>query len=71
MEERRLISVVVPVYREEAVIEQTYAELTATLAALPSYRYELLFVDDGSTDGTPAILGRIAARDPHVKLIRF
>ena len=71
MEERRLISVVVPVYREEAVIEQTYAELTTTLAALRSYRYEILFVDDGSTDGTSAILGRLAARDPHVKLIRF
>ncbi|HLY37200.1 MAG TPA: glycosyltransferase family 2 protein [Candidatus Binatia bacterium] len=71
MEERRLISVVVPVYREEAVIEQTYAALTATLAALPSHRYEIVFVDDGSTDGTPVILRRLAERDAHVKLIRF
>jgi glycosyltransferase involved in cell wall biosynthesis len=71
VERQKLISVVVPVYCEEAVIEHTYDELTRVLRALPAYRYELIFVDDGSSDGTGAILRRLAGADPHAKLIRF
>ena len=71
MESRKLISVVVPVYCEEAVIEQTYEELTRVLRALPAYHYELIFVDDGSSDGTGTILRRLAGADPCAKLIRF
>src|SRR5437870_11657876 len=71
MESRKLISVVVPVYCEEAVIEQTYGELTRVMRALPAYRYELIFVDDGSVDGTGAILRRLAGADPRTKIVRF
>jgi glycosyltransferase involved in cell wall biosynthesis len=71
MESRRLVSIVVPVYSEEAVIEQTYAALTETLGALEAYCYEIIFVDDGSEDGTAPSLRRIAAADPRVKVIRF
>src|SRR5437870_8349497 len=71
MESRKLISVVVPVYCEEAVIEQTYGELTRVMRALPAYRYELIFVDDGSVDGTGAILRRLAGADPRTKIVCF
>ena len=71
MESQKLISVVVPVYCEEAVIEQTYEELTRVLRALPAYRYELIFVDDGSSDGTGAILRRLAGADPRTKIVCF
>jgi dolichol-phosphate mannosyltransferase len=65
----RLISVVVPVYCEEAVLEETHRELTDAMRALAAYRYELIFVDDGSTDGSRAILRRLAAADRHLRLL--
>ena len=67
MESQKLISVVVPVYCEEAVIEQTYEELTRVMRALPAYRYELIFIDDGSADGTGEILRRLGGADPRAK----
>ena len=71
MDSQKLISLVVPVYCEEAVIEQTYEELTRVMRALPAYRYELIFVDDGSADGTGAILRRLAGTDPRAKIVFF
>jgi len=71
MENQKLISVVVPVYCEEAVIEQTYDELTRVLRALPAHRYELIFVDDGSSDGTGTILRRLAGADPCARVVFF
>jgi dolichol-phosphate mannosyltransferase len=65
----KLISIVVPVYCEEAVIEQTYRELTDVMRSVASHRYELIFVDDGSSDATRAILARLAAADRHLKLV--
>jgi glycosyltransferase involved in cell wall biosynthesis len=47
-----------------------YEELTATLAAW-GRSYEILFVDDGSRDGSFEILARIQQRDPCVRVIRF
>jgi dolichol-phosphate mannosyltransferase len=65
----RLVSVVVPVFCEEAVLEHTYAELTGVMRSLAPDRYELIFVDDGSSDGSRAILARLAAADRHVKVV--
>jgi len=67
----KLISVVVPVYCEEGIVERAYAELTAVLAGLRGYRYELVFVDDGSSDGTGPILRRLAAMDARLKVVAF
>ena len=71
MGSQKLISVVVPVYCEEAVIEQTYEELTRVMRALPAYRYELIFIDDGSADGTGEILRRLGGADPRAKIVCF
>ena len=54
----RLVSVVVPVYCEEAVIEESYRELTQVMRTVP-YAYELVVVDDGSSDGTCAAVERL------------
>ena len=66
----RLLSVVVSVYNEEEVLEQFYREASQVLAGIP-WDYELLFVNDGSVDGSPQILNRLAERDGRVKVIHF
>lgn len=63
-------SIVVPVYNEEPVIEATYRRLKIVMESVGE-PYELLFVNDGSRDGTSVILQTYASIDPHVKLIDF
>jgi dolichol-phosphate mannosyltransferase len=63
-----LVSVVAPVYNEEATIEEFYARVCAALEGLP---FELVLVDDGSSDGSPMLLDRIAATDPRVRLVQL
>ena len=65
----RTVSVVTPVLNEEECLEAFYQRTTATLAQCPLDDYELVLIDDGSTDRTPAILERLAAADRHVKVI--
>jgi glycosyltransferase involved in cell wall biosynthesis len=64
------LSVVVPLYNEEATIEELYARLTKVLGAL-GCAYELIFVDDGSQDGTYQRLCAIQASDARTHVIRF
>ncbi|MCR4435934.1 MAG: glycosyltransferase family 2 protein [Clostridiales bacterium] len=65
-----LISIVVPMYLEENVAEECYKRITA-IAEKSGLRYELIFVNDGSTDRTMEILERLADRDKRVKVISF
>ncbi|MBF0277214.1 MAG: glycosyltransferase family 2 protein [SAR324 cluster bacterium] len=67
----KLISIVAPVFCEEIIIEETYRQLTGVLQAMDHYQYELIFVNDGSTDQTHSILKKIAERDHHLKVISF
>src|SRR5664279_2169326 len=62
----RLLSVVAPVFNEDALIDEFYARVCAALEGLP---FELVLVDDGSTDGSPMALERIAAEDPRVRVV--
>ncbi len=65
-----LISAVVPCYNEEKVIALTYKELSAALSDMTG-DFEMIFVDDGSRDGTRSILKELAESDAHVKYISF
>ena len=62
------LSVVVPLYNEEPNVADLHRELTAALGAW-GRPYELLFIDDGSTDGTFPALKELQAGDPRVRVV--
>lgn len=61
------VSVVIPVYNPGEYIEDCISSLLRQ--SLPDDEYEAIFVDDGSTDATPARLDEIAAAYPHMHVI--
>ena len=65
----KLISVVSGCYNEEGNIRECYEQVKKVFADLGSYRYEHVFIDNASKDGTAAILREIAAKDKNVKVI--
>jgi polyisoprenyl-phosphate glycosyltransferase len=66
---KRLISVVVPLYNEESVLEAFYTRATSVMERHVEYDWELLFVDDGSKDRSSAIVHRLRQADPRVGTI--
>lgn len=69
MATRRLISVMTPCYNEEGNVEPLHEAVAAAFAGLPDYDWEHIFIDNASTDGTAAVLRKMAAADPKVKVI--
>jgi len=70
-EERNLdLSVVIPIYDEAKNVEKLYEKLEEVLSKLDK-SYEVLLVDDGSTDGTIDKLAEIRKRNPEYKVIQF
>jgi dolichol-phosphate mannosyltransferase len=65
-----LLSVVVPCFNEQEVLRETHRRLSAALADLGT-AYELVYVDDGSRDETPAILRSLQSDDDRVRVVRF
>ena len=65
------ISVVIPMYQEEEVVNECYSRMTKTLNSLENYEYELICVNDGSKDNTLELLEQIALKDNKVKIISF
>jgi undecaprenyl-phosphate 4-deoxy-4-formamido-L-arabinose transferase len=64
------LSIVIPVFNEAATLPDLHERLVRALKDL-GRTYEILFVDDGSTDGSASILHALHAQDPAVRVIRF
>ena len=66
------LSVVIPIYNEEASLPELYRRLTHVLSQnLAELAYEIVFVNDGSTDGSIQILIKLHADDPAVKVVNL
>jgi glycosyltransferase involved in cell wall biosynthesis len=64
------LSIVIPLYNEEKTVEPLYAQLKAALEGT-GREYEIIIVDDGSTDGSFDVLKRLYEDDERLKVIRF
>ncbi len=65
----RTVSVVTPILNEQECIEAFYQRTTAALAQMDLDDYEIVLIDDGSTDRSPLMLEQLAATDSHVKVL--
>lgn len=71
MDDKKLISIVVPVYNEEAMIDEVYERTTAVMEKLTAYNYEIVFFDDGSTDGSRDLVEKLCEKDEHIKAVFY
>ncbi len=64
------ISIIVPLFNESEALEQLYSEIVEEIDQLP-YSFEIIFVDDGSSDGSLEILRPLLVTDSRIRLIRL
>ena len=65
------LTAIVPCYNEEAALRFFYEEMKKTMQGMPDTEFELLFVNDGSKDGTLAVIKELASKDPRVRYVSF
>ncbi len=65
-----LLSVIVPCLNEQEVLRGTHSRLSSVLAEIP-VNFEIIYVDDGSTDGTADVLRELQNLDRHIRVVRF
>lgn len=66
----KTLSLIVPVYNEEEVLETSFSRMDAVMKKI-GYPYEIIYVNDGSRDGSMKILRNIAKNNPQVKVRSF
>lgn len=70
-DQRKTISILVPAYNEQESLPALYAHLTALADRLPAYRFEFMFVDDGSSDATMSIIRNLGSHDDRVAWVEL
>ena len=65
------LSIIVPMYNEEEMIDIFFTEIHKVMQKLPKYTYEIICVNDGSKDGTLQLLKKHASQDKRIKVISF
>ena len=68
---KKMISIVVPCYNEEVSIPYFYDEIIKVLKSMNNVNFEILFINDGSTDNTLNILKDLSKKDKNVRFISF
>lgn len=68
---KKLISIVIPAYNEEDCVQELARQLTSVMDTLKKYKFEVLIVENGSTDKTWTLLQQIAETDKRFKPIRL
>ncbi len=71
MSDQGLLSVVIPVYNEEDNVDAFYDRMSGVADSLDSLAVEMVFVDDGSRDGSLEKLTRLSQHDPRVRIIKL
>jgi len=66
---RKMICIMTPCFNEVGNMRELHERIRAATAEVPQYEFEHLIIDNGSTDGTIAVLRQLAAEDPTVKVI--
>lgn len=66
-----LLSIVVPCYNEQEVINESIRRLQQIATSIPEMNVEFVFVDDGSSDATSEMIRQAGAEDSRIKLVRF
>ena len=66
---KKLVSIVVPCYNEEASLHKLYEEVRKLMDTEKKYRWELLFINDGSLDNTTNIIKQLYEKDPRISYI--
>jgi len=70
LQESITFSLIIPLLNEQDSITELYDQIVAVMTPM-GQSYEILFIDDGSTDGSAAMIEALHARDPRVKMIQF
>jgi len=71
MKQKKLISYILPVYNEQASLEEFYTTLSEVLAKEPNYLFELIFINDGSKDSSFQILQALHEKDDRITVVNF
>ncbi len=68
---KKMVSVVVPIFNEEKMVDEIYTRISCVFEKLNKYDYEIVFFDDGSTDGTRKAIETLCLNDGRVKSVFY
>jgi len=66
-----MISLIFPTYNEDGNLHELYQQIMSVIGKIRQHNFEFVFVDDCSTDNTPAILRELHGKDKRVRVVRF
>lgn len=70
MSDNKMLSLIIPAFNEESVVEESFSQMDKAMREI-GYPYEIIYVNDGSRDGTMKMLRKIANEHSYVKVLSF